>query len=82
MEYEKSQAHGNTEEISQEFPALPNGIVDNAPCIFEIGSEEQCTELSKITITLNEAHSLEQFTCEQLQSTKWQRSGMGRVAVS
>ena len=55
LEYEKPQAHGSTEETSQEFPALPIGILDNAPCVFPIESEEQGTELSKITITLDEA---------------------------
>ena len=82
LEYEKPQAHGSTEETSQEFPGLPIGILDNAPCVFEIESEEQCTELSKITITLDEAHSLERSTREQLQSTKWQQSRVGRVTAS
>ena len=72
LEYEKPQAHGSTEETSQEFRALSIGILDNAPFVFEIESEEQCTELSKITITLDEVHSLERLTCEQSQSTKWQ----------
>ena len=40
LEYEKPRAHGST-ETRQEFPALPIGILDNAPCVFEIDSEEQ-----------------------------------------
>ena len=61
LEYEKPQAHGSTctEETSQEYPALPVGILDNSPCVFEVQSEEQRIELSKITITLDEAQSLE-----------------------
>ena len=51
LEYEKPQAHGSTEETSQEFPALPIGIL--GLCVFEIESEQQHTELSKITITLD-----------------------------
>ena len=82
LEYEKPQANGSTEETSQEFPALPIGILDKAPCVFEIESEEQRTELSKINITLDEAHSLERLTREQSQSTKWQQSRVGRVTAS
>lgn len=82
LEYKKPQEHGSTEETSQEFPALPIGILNNAPCIFEIESEEQCTKLSKITITLDEAHSLKRSTCEQSQSTKWQQSRVRRVIAS
>jgi len=37
------------QETRQEFPALPIGILDNAPCVFEIDSEEQRTQLPKIT---------------------------------
>jgi len=33
LEYEKPRAHGSTQETIQE---LPIGILDNAPCVFEI----------------------------------------------
>jgi len=82
LEYEKPRSLGSTQGTSQEFPALSIGILDNAPCVFKIESEEQHTQLSKITVTLDEAHSLERSTREQSQSTKWQQSRVGRVTAS
>ena len=79
LEYEKPEAHCSIEEASQEFPALPIGILDNAPCVFEIESEEQHTELSKITITLDEAHCLERLTCGQSESTKYSKIQQQKV---
>jgi len=82
LEYEKPRSLGSTQGTSQEFPALPIGILDNVLCVFKIESEEQHTQLSNITITLDEAHSLERSTREQSQSTKWQQSSVGRVTAS
>ena len=56
-EYEKLQI--NKEDFSQQLPALPLSVIENAPCVFEIDTEEQHTHLSKINITLDEAQSLE-----------------------
>ena len=74
--------NGSTKETSEEFPALPIGILDNTPCVFQVENVEQCTQLAKIDITLGEVHSLEQCTCEQSLSTKWQHCRVGRVTTS
>ena len=47
-EYEKLQI--NKEDFSQQLPALPLSVIENAPCVFEIDTEEQHTHLSKINL--------------------------------
>ena len=80
FEYEKPQI--NREDLSQQLPALPLSIIENAPCVFNIESEEQHAHLSTMNISLDEAHSLEQSTRQQSLSTKWQESRIGKVTAS
>jgi len=80
LEYEK--AHKTIKEASHTFPALPIGVLENMPCVFPIEDEQQHTQLSKITLTLDEAHSLELNTCQQSLSTSWHQSRIGRVTAS
>jgi len=80
LEYQK--AHKSTEETNHNFPALPIGILENAPCVFPIEGEEQHAQLSKIALTLDEAHSLELNTSQQSLSTSWKQSRIGRVTAS
>ena len=80
FEYEKPQI--NREDLSQQLPALPLSIIENAPCVFNIESEEQHAHLSTMNISLDEAHSLEQSTRQQSLSTKWQESRIGKITAS
>ena len=66
----------------QSFPALPLNITENVPCVFNIRSEEEHTQLSLMNLTLDEAHTLEQSTCLQSQSTKWKESRVEQVTAS
>ena len=52
LEYDKQ--HVNRESPSHPFPALPLSITENAPCV----SEEEHAQLSRMNMTLDEAHIL------------------------
>ena len=65
IEYDKPQA---SESPSQSFPSLPLAIIRNAPCVFNIKSdEEEHIQLSNMNLTLDEAHVLEQTTRQQFK---------------
>ena len=80
IDYEKPQVRGETP--SSPLPALPLSIIQNVPCVFDIQSLEERAQLSRIKLTLEEAHKLEQSTRQQLQSAKWKESRIGRVTAS
>lgn len=55
-----------------DYPALPLNIVENVPCVYNVDTEEQRSQLLKIQLTLDEAHALKQSTRQQSLSYKWQ----------
>ena len=76
------QAINYEESPSSPLPALPLSIIQNVPCVFDIQSVEERAQLSRINLTLDEAHKLEQSTRQQFQSAKWKESRIGRVTAS
>ena len=80
LEYDKPQV--SRESPSDLLPALPLNVMKNSPCVFDVESEEEHAQLSKMNMTLDEAHSLEQSTRQQSQSAKWKESRAGRVTAS
>jgi len=53
MEYEKPQT------ASQPLPSLPLSIIENTPCAFDVRTEQEHSQLSKMNVTLGEARMLE-----------------------
>ena len=79
IDYDKPQVHRESPIASSPLPALPLSII---PCVFDVQSVEERAQLSRINLTLDEAHKLKQSTRQQLQSAKWKESRIGRVTVS
>ena len=61
---------------------IPLGLLDNTPCVYKIADDHQKTVLDKLVMILDQAHVLEQTTCQQLSCTKWHESRKGRVTAS
>ena len=72
----------NRIDRNNQLPSLPIGMLDDAPCVFEIGNDKQKLALEKLRVTLEETHILEQGTQQQSSSVKWQAARIGRVTAS
>ena len=54
----------------------------NVPCVYEISGDQQRLALDKLSITMEEAHALEQSIKQQSSSAKWQAARVMRVTAS
>ena len=68
--------------VVKDLPPLPLGLMENIPCVYEIADDQQRAVLDKVNINLDQAHVLEQVTCQQSACTKWHESRVGRVTAS
>lgn len=66
----------------QDLPKLPLTAIRTTASLPSDISIDQQAHLDKLTITLEEAHELEQSTRQQSASTKWLASRVGRVTAS